>query len=166
MVEQEMPIPDEVKIAQIYSKAHDVVMLGKHFSRIDGNFIKAQSFFCDERDITGSSDIKLQMDVTEGDEGLIKIRTERNQKNNKIFVRIVHLSKNKIEKLIESDGIIPQYNGPYDKLRLSLENLDDWLSQAKTNLKSGINEQPCEDQKPQRFITLPHRLLNVFSAKR
>lgn len=158
MVERETPTPDEVKIAQLYSKAHDVVMLGKRYSPGDSLLMRAHSFFCDKKDITGSSDIKLQMDITSESDGLIKIRTERNQKSNKILVRIIHLSKNKIEKLIISDGIVPQYNGPYDKLRLSLENLDDWLSQAKTNLEAQAKESPCRDEKKPRLIALTTKI--------
>ncbi|OGH11075.1 MAG: hypothetical protein A3B38_02720 [Candidatus Levybacteria bacterium RIFCSPLOWO2_01_FULL_36_13] len=174
MVEQEVNYADEKQISHIYSEAVDLLEKhGERYYNYDGIEISAKSFFCNENDSRGSSDICLDADATEGIAGSIILRLIR-QKGTNAYIRELTFDSSKVINLTVrekvNDGtqskVKTTYSGGLDKAWITLETVSKYLEEARVNLEANYQEPPCEDEKPSRFTAIPHRLLNVFNVKR
>ncbi len=127
--------------AALYESADRLVMQGKRFSTEYGTTLTVKSFFCDEKDIRGWSNITLVRDITAGENSPVDIKVTRELPNGAALIRELTLSGQGVDSLIvkrrqkhkDHDSFVRIYKGKFDKSKISLDAVQRWLEEANVN---------------------------------
>ncbi len=127
--------------AALYESADRLVMQGKRFSTEYGTTLTVKSFFCDEKDIRGWSNITLVRDITAGENSPVDIKVTRELPNGAALIRELTLSGQGVDSLIvkrrqkhkDHDSFVRIYTGKFDKSKISLDAVQRWLEEANVN---------------------------------
>ena len=144
--------------AALYESADRLVMQGKRFSTEYGTTLTVKSFFCDEKDIRGWSNITLVRDITEGENSPVDVKVTRELPNGTALIRELTLSGQGVDSLMvkrrhnhkDHDSFIKLYSGEFDRSKISLDAVQRWLEEARVNKEAGTEEPVQNCQSPRR----------------